>query len=120
MPTLIFLARTLRKPTDLFVLAFALGLIIPMKSLYGLADKPRFVMYSVFEYFSTDSFVFRSNSLTSAFVDYPYHTNAAELSGEWKGTFAHTSSTFTASTYKYGDLLGLILYRAVVGLFSRD
>lgn len=45
---LALLPKMLRRPSDFFVLVLALGLVIPMTSLFGLSDKPRFVMYSVF------------------------------------------------------------------------
>lgn len=75
--------------------------------------------FNYFEFFSANSFVFWSNSLTSAFVQYPYHTSPAELIGEWKGTFGHVNNTFVANGYMHAGLPGMLFYCMVVGFLFR-
>lgn len=45
--TSLFLNERVRKPSDFFSLLMLLGVLVPLLSLYGLADKSRFAVYSV-------------------------------------------------------------------------
>jgi hypothetical protein len=75
--------------------------------------------YDYFDFFSANGFVFWSNSLTSAFVEYPYHLSPPELIGEWRGRSGHVNNTFIANGYMHAGVLGLLLYCLILGFLFR-
>lgn len=73
----LLLTERVRKPSDFFSLLMLLGVIIPTLSLYGLADKSRFTVYSVLLAYSLVVFVSKL-----PFVKIP-----CLLQGYWLGIF---------------------------------
>lgn len=57
--TSLLLRERVKKPSEFFPLLMFLGVLIPLLSLYGLADKPRFTVYSVLLGYSIVVFVSR-------------------------------------------------------------
>ena len=60
-----------------------------------------------------------SNSITAAFVDYPYDLNPAELIGRYMGTDSHANNSFLATGYMHAGIAGIVIYGIVVGLLFR-
>jgi len=80
---------------------------------------PAKVVFDYYEFFGAREFVWWSNSITSAFLDYPYHLNPARLIGEWLGTDAHVNASFLATGFMHAGAIGIILYGSIAGLLFR-
>ena len=75
--------------------------------------------FDYYHFFDENQFVFWSNSITSAFVNYPYHIPPAELIGEVRGTDSHVNNTFLSTGFMHAGVLGIVFYAVVVGLLFR-
>jgi hypothetical protein len=80
---------------------------------------PSNLTFAYYEFFSQNQFVFWSNSITSAFVDYPYELHPAELIGRYIGTDAHANNSFLATGYMHAGITGIAAYGVLVGLLFR-
>ena len=86
-------------------------------------------IYDYYHYFSSNQFIYWSNSLTTRFIEYPYTENYPDLVGSFQavivgreGTDAadtYVNSSFLATGYMHAGFLGLILYCFLVGLLFR-
>lgn len=105
IPTLIFLLSDYYLIASMFV----------RRALYVIANNT----FDYYEFFNSHPQVWWSNSITSIFIDYPYHTNPAELIGEWRGTEAHVNNSFLATGFMHAGVTGVVLYGVLTGLLFR-
>lgn len=80
---------------------------------------PSNLTFAYYEFFSQNQFVFWSNSITSALVDYPYDLKPAELIGRYIGTDGHANISFLATGYMHAGVAGIAAYGVLVGLLFR-
>jgi hypothetical protein len=76
-------------------------------------------IFFYYEFFSQNPFVYWSNSITSSFINYPYHINPARLIGEARGTESHVNNSFLSTGYMHAGLAGVIFYGVLAGLIFR-
>ena len=72
-----------------------------------------------YEFFSSNAFVYWSNSITSSLIEYPYHIGPAKLIGQSRGTDAHVNNTFLSTGFMHAGLLGVVFYAVLVGLLFK-
>jgi hypothetical protein len=72
-----------------------------------------------FEFFKDNGFLYWSNSIAGAWVDYPYAYGPAEVIGYFVGSGAFANNSFFASGYMHAGFLGMCLYSATVGFILR-
>lgn len=124
----------LRKSTSFAPITFGLTVVAISSTLvWWFADLAIFGSYLVrrvffttannafdyFEFFSNGSFVFWSNSITSAFIEYPYHMSPPELIGEWQGSHGSANNSFISNGYMHAGIIGLFAYCLIVGFLFR-
>ena len=72
-----------------------------------------------YEFFNANGFLFWSNSIASAWLDYPYEYGPAEVIGYFLGTGAFANNSFFASGYMHAGFIGMASYSMIVGLILR-
>jgi hypothetical protein len=77
---------------------------------------PAYLTYIYFEFFSYNTYVFWSNSITSSFLDYQYTQSIPFVIGDYLGdnTLA-ANNGFISSGYAHAGLLGVAFYSTIVG-----
>lgn len=80
---------------------------------------PAKLTFDYYEFFSINSFVYWSNSISSYFIDYPYSMNTSLLIGDYLGTEASANNSFLATGYMHAGIPGMVLYGVLVGLLFR-
>ncbi len=83
--------------------------------------KPALLNFMYYEFFSTNSFAYYSNSFLSDLIEAPYDRSPAFLIGEFfRGTEATRSNTgFLGTGYAHFGLLGVIGFAVITGLVLR-
>jgi len=80
---------------------------------------PAILTFGYYEFFSQNPFVHWSNSVTSAFISYPYDVEPAKLIGRFMGTDSHANNSFLSTGYMHAGILGIVAYGIFVGLLFR-
>jgi hypothetical protein len=80
---------------------------------------PASLTFSYFEFFSSNPFVYWSNSIMSRFLDYPYNLKPAELIGEYSGVGAWANNGFLSTGYMHAGIFGVFLYSLILGTIFR-
>lgn len=80
---------------------------------------PAKLTFVYYEFFSINPFVYWSNSIASAFVDYPYSVPTALLIGNHLGSDGNANNSFLSTGYMHAGVLGMIFYGILVGLLLR-
>ena len=80
---------------------------------------PARLTFLYYEFFSANDFVYWSNSITSSFIQYPYHISPAALIGDYMGTNSNANNSFLSTGYMHAGIAGVIFYSIVVGLLFR-
>lgn len=75
--------------------------------------------FDYYSFFKLNEYIYWSNSITSSFIDYPYHLNPELLIGEFRGTTAHANNSFLSTGYMHAGILGVIIYSVIVGFLFR-
>ena len=87
------------------------------RSLFAIADNS----FDYYEYFNNLPPLLWSNSITSQFIEYPYHISPAKLIAEWrgKGTGSSVNTSFVGTGYAHAGIYGIVLYGLLTGLLLR-
>lgn len=81
---------------------------------------PSFLTFTYYEFFSTEQFIFWSNSITSKFIDYPYRLSPPFLIGEYLGLKdAHANNSFLSTGYMHAGVFGIVFYAIIFTLILR-
>jgi len=86
-------------------------------------------VYDYYHFFVANPHLYWSNSITKAWIEYPYSLNYPHLIGEYQaiseslgkstGTGTYVNSSFIATGYMQAGFAGLIFYCLVVGFLFR-
>lgn len=85
------------------------------RSLFVIADNS----FDYYEYFNNLPPLLWSNSITSQFIEYPYHVSPAKLIGEWRGTASYVNTSFVGTGYAHAGIYGIVLYGLLTGFLLR-
>lgn len=77
---------------------------------------PALLTYEYFDFFRGQSFVYWSNSILSAFIDYPYSQRLTLLIGEAMGTGASANNGYISSGYSHAGYFGILLYSIIIAV----
>lgn len=80
---------------------------------------PAQLNFSYLEYFSINGFVWWSNSVLSAFIEYPFDQNYTLLIGEFTGSGAFANNMFLATGYMHAGIFGVFLYSLIFSFTLR-
>jgi hypothetical protein len=80
---------------------------------------PAQLTFTYYEFFSSNQFVFWSNSFLSGFFDYPYDRNTALLIGDYMGGESSANNSFLSTGYMHAGIFGVIIYGVLVGLLFK-
>lgn len=80
---------------------------------------PSFLTFTYYDFFSHNSFVYWSDSITSSFISYPYSLNPAKLIGAHLGGESSDNNSFLSTGYMHAGIPGMIFYGVFVGLLFR-
>lgn len=80
---------------------------------------PSNLTFAYYEFFSQNQFVFWSNSITSALLEYPYDLGPADLIGRYIGSDGHANNSFLATGYMHAGVVGIAFYGVSVGILFR-
>ncbi|OUR60973.1 hypothetical protein A9Q74_10555 [Colwellia sp. 39_35_sub15_T18] len=77
---------------------------------------PAHLSFVYLDFFSNNPHVFMSNSITSAFIEYPYNVSTAHVVGEYLGKPDMSANNgFIASAYMHFNLYGVVVFSLIVG-----
>ena len=80
---------------------------------------PSYLTFIYYEFFSTENFIYWSNSFTSNFVEYPYDANPAKIIGKYLDTNDHANTSFLATGFMHAGIFGIILYSLIFVIILR-
>jgi hypothetical protein len=80
---------------------------------------PSFLTFTYYEFFSSQGFIYWSNSITSSFIHYPYDLNPAKLIGSYLATDAHANNSFLSTGYMHAGIPGIIFYSLIFVIILR-
>lgn len=80
---------------------------------------PSLLTFKYYEFFSQNELVFWSNSILSAFREYPYDVNTARVIGQYLGGNANANNSFLATGYMHAGVAGVVFYGVLVGMLFR-
>lgn len=80
---------------------------------------PSFLTYTYYDFFSNEQYIFWSNSVTSAFIDYPYNLSPPKLIGEYLGTQSNANNSFLSTGFMHAGILGIVFYAIIFALVLR-
>lgn len=92
-----------------------LGSLIIRRSFFV----PSLLTFEYYNFFSNNPFVYWSNSITSAFITYPYSIDTSRLIGVELGTDSYANNSFLSTGYMHAGVPGIIFYCVFVGLLFR-
>jgi len=75
--------------------------------------------FDYYEFFGNNQFVYWSNSLSSAVLDYPYKLSPPKLIGVWQGNEAHINNSYLSTGYMHAGSAGIFLYSVLVGVLFK-
>ena len=74
---------------------------------------PSFLTFAYYEFFTSEGFIYWSNSITSSFIHYPYDLNPAKLIGDYLGMEAHANNSFLSTGYMHAGIPGVIFFSLI-------
>ena len=80
---------------------------------------PSTLTFVYYDFFSSNPLVYWSESITSSFIDYPYHMSAPRIIGQHLGTLSHANNSFLSTGYMHAGVPGVILYGVLTGFIFR-
>ncbi len=81
---------------------------------------PAKLTFDYYEFFSTNPFIYWSNSFASPFIEYPYTTNTALLIGSYLGNdTTAANNSFLSTGYMHAGIFGMFIYGVLVGLLFK-
>jgi len=75
--------------------------------------------FTYYEFFSQNPLVYWSESITSAFIKYPYPMSSSLVIGEYIGGKSSANNSFLSTGYMHAGVWGVILYGTLAGLIFR-
>lgn len=75
--------------------------------------------FDYYSFFSSNDFVFWSNSVLSWALEYPYLTNPSDMLGEIRGTGAHVNNSFVSTAYMHAGVFGVFLYATIFSVMIK-
>ncbi len=81
---------------------------------------PASLTFTYFDYFSSNTHVFWSNSILNSFINYPYDAPVSHVIGKFLGHEEMSANNgFISSGYANAGLLGVFLYVLILGLMLK-
>ena len=80
---------------------------------------PPFLIFTYYDFFSDNQFVYWASSITSAWIEYPYDMVPAKVIGAYLGTDAHANNSFLSTGYMHAGVSGVVFYGVLVGFLFR-
>jgi hypothetical protein len=80
---------------------------------------PSFLTFTYYEFFSSQGFIYWSNSITSSFIHYPYDVNPAKLIGSYLASDGHANNSFLSTGYMHAGIPGIIFYSLIFVIILR-
>jgi hypothetical protein len=118
----------------LFFIPLSMSIIIVLLFLFYLATEelflpslilrrvffvPAYLLFSYYEFFGDNKFLYWSNSILSSYIDNQYLVNSAQLIGQYLNTDANANNSFLATGYMHLGFFGVIFYSIIVGYTLR-
>ena len=72
-----------------------------------------FLTFTYYEFFSSEGFIYWSDSITSRFIHYQYDLNPARLIGDYLGTDDHANNSFLSTGYMHAGIPGVIFFSLI-------
>ncbi|NHW03469.1 hypothetical protein [Stutzerimonas degradans] len=80
---------------------------------------PAYLTYQYFDFFSSNQFVYWSNSFLSGFVDYPYDLSISMTIGQYEGSGGGANNGYISSGYAHFGYWGVFIYTVIFALVLR-
>lgn len=95
--------------------------LLPSLFLRRVFFVPALLKYNYFEFFNNNGFVYWSNSITSSFVNYPFHLPPARLiASTFYGTAEMNANTgFIATSYMHSGFPGMLFIGFLVAILFK-
>jgi hypothetical protein len=94
-------------------------LFFPSLILRRVFFVPAHLLFSYYDFFSDNKFIYWSNSILSTFIENPYLVGGAQLIGQYLNTDSNANNSFLATGYMHFGFFGVILYSIIVGYTLR-
>lgn len=92
-----------------------LGTLIVRRLLF----LPVLLNFTYYEFFAQNEFVFLSNGIFSALVDYPYNETTSLVIGRYLNTEMSANTGFVATSYMHFGIFGVFIFPIIVGFVLR-
>ena len=80
---------------------------------------PSFLTFTYYEFFSSEGYIFWSNSITSKFIEYPYDLGVPRVIGDYLGTNSNANNSFLSTGYMHAGIFGIIFYSIIFAFIMR-
>ena len=80
---------------------------------------PSFLTFTYYEFFSSEGFIYWSNSITSSFIHYPYDLSPQKLIGNYLGIEASANNSFLSTGYMHAGIPGIIFFSLIFVIILR-
>ena len=80
---------------------------------------PSFLTFAYYEFFSSEGFIYWSNSITSSFIHYPYDLSPQKLIGNYLGIEASANNSFLSTGYMHAGIPGIIFFSLIFVIILR-
>jgi hypothetical protein len=77
---------------------------------------PSMLTFVYYEFFSSNEFIYWSDSITSRFIDYPYNLDPPRLIGNFLGLEASANNSFLSTGYMHAGIFGVVFYSFIFAL----
>lgn len=98
---------------------FAADSFLPSLTIRRAFFSPALNTFSYYEFFSENQLIYWSNSVTSAFISYPYDLSPAMMIGDHRGTDSNVNNSFLSTGYMHAGVIGVVLYGVICGFLFR-
>ena len=102
-----------------FLFLFSDQVLLPSLVLRRTYFVPSYLYFAYIDFFQDNPKVLWSNSFLSALVDYPYQYSSSTIVARSLGETSGANTTFLATGYMHGGLLGSTFYGFILGLLFR-
>lgn len=102
-----------------FIFVFTDLVLLPSLVLRRTYFVPSYLYFAYIDFFQDNPKIFWSNSFLANFVDYPYQFSSSTIVARSLGETSGANTTFLATGYMHGGLLGSTFYGILLGLVFR-
>lgn len=102
-----------------FLFVFSDLVLLPSLVLRRTYFVPSYLYFAYIDFFQDNPKIFWSNSFLANFVDYPYQFSSSTIVARSLGEKSGANTTFLATAYMHGGLLGSTFYGILLGLVFR-